>query len=68
LIVQAPGEYHLLLLSNHARRPGEARPQDLATLGTYLEGAAELLGEREYRLMTEELRGRVVVAHAFGEK
>lgn len=68
LIVQAPGEYHLLLLSSHARRAGEARPQDLATLGTYLEGAAELLGEREYRLTTEALRGRVAVAHEFGGK
>lgn len=68
LIVSEPGRYHILLLSNHARRSGEARPQDLATLGTYLEGAAELLGGRGYRLTTEEVRGPVVVAHTFGEK
>ncbi len=68
LNVPAPGEYHVLLLSNHTRRQGEARPHDLATLGTYLEGAAELLADRDYRLTTEELRGPTSVAHQFGQK
>jgi hypothetical protein len=68
LNVPEPGEYHVLLLSNHARRPGEARPQDLATLGTYLEGAAELLANRDYRLTTEDFRGPTSVAHEFGQR
>ena len=68
LNVPQPGEYHVLLLSNHARRAGEARPQDLATLGTYLEGAAELLANRDYRLTTEDLRGPTSVAHEFGQR
>jgi hypothetical protein len=68
LKVPESGEYHVLLLANHARRQGEARPQDLATLGTYLDGAAELLANRDYRLTTEDLRGPTSVAHQFGEK
>jgi hypothetical protein len=68
LILPQPGKHHVLLLSNHARRSGEPRPQDLAVLGTYLEGAAELLGRREYRLTTEDLHGEVAIPHDFGGK
>jgi hypothetical protein len=68
LNVPDAGEFHMLLLSNHSRRQGEARPQDLATLGSYLEGAAELLADRDYRLTTVELRGRTSVAHEFGQR
>jgi hypothetical protein len=66
LIVPHPGKHYLLLLSNHARRSGEPRAQDLAALGTYLEGAAELLGDREYRLTSEDLNGEVAITHDFG--
>lgn len=66
LIVPQPGKHYLLLLSNHARRSGEPRPHDLAALGTYLEGAAELLGDRDYRLTSEDLRGEVAITHDFG--
>ncbi len=65
LNLPAPGRYQVLLLSNHARRAGEARPQDLAALGTYLDGAAELLGDRAYRLREEVLSKRVAVIHTF---
>jgi hypothetical protein len=68
LILPHAGKHHVLLLSNHARRSGEPRPQDLAALGTYLEGAAELLGDRAYRLTTEDLNGDVAVTHEFGGK
>jgi hypothetical protein len=66
LILPQAGKHHLLLLSNHARRAGEPRPQDLAAIGTYVEGAAELLSDREYRLTTEELQGEVAITHDFG--
>jgi hypothetical protein len=66
LIVPRPAKHYLLLLSNHARRSGEPRPQDLAALGTYLEGAAELLGNRAYRLTSEDLKGEVAITHDFG--
>jgi hypothetical protein len=68
LVVPRSGPHHVLLLSNHARRSGEPRPQDLAALGTYVEGAIELLADREYRLTTEELSGTVAVAFDFGSK
>jgi hypothetical protein len=66
LVVPRSGPHHVLLLSNHARRSGEPRPTDLAALATYVEGATELLADRQYRLTTEELRGAVVVAFDFG--
>jgi hypothetical protein len=68
LILPQSGKHHVLLLSNHARRSGEPRPSDLAALGTYVEGAAELLGQREYRLTTEDLQGEVGIPHDFGGK
>lgn len=68
LIVPQSGKHHVLLLSNHARRAGEPRPQDLAALGTYLDGAAELLGNRDYRLTTEEIAGPLSIAFDFGVK
>ena len=67
IAVRIPGKHHVLLLSNHARRTSEPRPQDLAVLGTYLDGAAELLGDRQYRLTTEELSGTVNMTHDFAE-
>jgi hypothetical protein len=66
LILAQSGKHHVLLLSNHARRSGEPRPQDLAALATYLEGAAELLGNREYLLTSEDLQGDVAITHDFG--
>jgi hypothetical protein len=68
LVTPAAGKHHVLLLSNHARRTGEPRPADLAALGTYLEGAAELLADRQYRLTSEELSGAMSMAHDFGER
>jgi len=69
LIVPRSGKHHVLLISNHTRRPGgaEPRPEDLAALGSYVDGATELLGDRQYRLTTEELAGEVRVTHEFGE-
>ena len=66
LVVPRAGKHYVLLLSNHATRVGEPRPQDLAVLGSYLEGAAELIGQRQYRLTTEELGDAVVIAYEFG--
>ncbi len=66
LVVPRAGKHYVLLLSNHATRVGEPRPQDLAVLGSYLEGAAELIGQRQYRLTTEELSDAVVIAYEFG--
>jgi hypothetical protein len=66
LVVPRSGPHHVLLLSNHARRSGEPRPQDLAALATYVEGATELLADRQYRLTTEELRGTAAVGYDFG--
>jgi hypothetical protein len=70
LIVPRPGMHFVLLVSNHARRKAgaEPRPEDLAALGTYIDGASELLGDRSYRLTTEELAGPVRVAYEFGEE
>jgi hypothetical protein len=65
LNLPAPGRYHVLLLSNHASRTGEARTPDLATLGTYLGGAAELLFDRAYRLREEVLSERVAITYTF---
>jgi phage FluMu protein Com len=68
LIVPELGKHHVLLLSNHARRAGEPRPQDLAALGTFLEGAAELLSNRDYRLTIEDFSGPLTIAYDFGVK
>jgi hypothetical protein len=65
-LVVPQGKHHVLLLSNHGRRSGEPKPQDLATLGNYLEGAADLLADREYRLRTEELNADTSMHHTFG--
>jgi predicted RNA-binding Zn-ribbon protein involved in translation (DUF1610 family) len=65
-LVVPQGTHHVLLLSNHGRRTGEPRPQDLATLGNYLEGAADLLADRQYRLRTEELTADTAMHHTFG--
>jgi hypothetical protein len=65
LVVPEAGKHYVLLLSNRGRRAGEPRPADLATLGTYLEGAAELLADRQYRLTTEDLSGTVSMAYDF---
>ncbi len=66
LVLAHSGPHHVLLLSKHTRRSGEPQPQDLATLGSYLEGAADLLGDRQYRLTTEELSGKVEIEYKFG--
>ncbi len=66
-LVVPQGKHHVLLLSNHARRTGEPRPQDLGTLGNYLEGAADLLADRQYRLRTEEFTADTSMHHTFGQ-
>ncbi len=66
-LIVTQGKHHVLLLSNHARRNGEPRPQDLAALGNYLQGAADLLGDRQYRLRTEDLTGDTSMHHTFGQ-
>jgi phage FluMu protein Com len=66
-LVVPQGKHHVLLLSNHGRRSGEPRPQDLATLANYLEGAADLLADRQYRLRTEELTTDTAMHHTFGK-
>jgi hypothetical protein len=68
LVLPRAGKHHVLLLSNHARRAGEPRPQDLAVLGTFLEGAAELLGDRAYRLTAENLEGAAAITYDFEGK
>jgi phage FluMu protein Com len=64
-LVVPQGKHHVLLLSKNARRTGEPRPQDLATLGNYLEGAADLLADRQYRLRTEDLTADTAMHHTF---
>jgi phage FluMu protein Com len=64
-LVVPQGKRHVLLLSNHARRTSEPRPQDLAILGNYLEGAADLLADRQYRLRSEDLTADTAMHHTF---
>ncbi len=52
------GSYYVLVLSSHARRAAndEVKVMDVRTLGRFVDGAIDLLGDSKYRLTSETFR------------
>lgn len=69
LVVPKEGDYHLLLLSRHALRPGGERvdPATMRDLGALFESPAELLGLTKYDWSVQHLAaGSANFTHEFG--
>jgi hypothetical protein len=53
------GKYYVLVLSSHTRRAAkdEVKVMDVRTLGQFMDGAIDLLGDSKYQLTSETFRG-----------
>ncbi|HWC88745.1 MAG TPA: hypothetical protein VG433_03800 [Pirellulales bacterium] len=67
LVVPAPGNYYVLIISQHATRPADAHvpDADLKLLAPYFEVVTDVLGPHQYSLAAQRLSGRPTLPHAF---
>lgn len=66
LEVEFPGEYYLLLLSNHAARSSEPKTNEIVELGRYFRSADKLLGRNAYVWDKQIVRGDAQTDYCFG--
>ncbi|HEX3659615.1 MAG TPA: hypothetical protein VHV55_27755 [Pirellulales bacterium] len=67
LVVPAPGNYYVLIISQHATRPANTHvpDADLKLLSPYFEVVTDLLGPHRYSVAKQRLSGRPTLPHAF---
>ena len=68
VMLSQPGNYQVLFISRRAKRPAKNAPaaDDLATLGRFFQQPQNLLGDKKYRLSTEQLGNDQKLVNDFG--